>query len=288
MFSDLFRNLARVVGYAYCFAAGTLFTFQRKLQYIPSAQHPSHPIRLSASFAAIEEIFTVSEDGLKLHGWHWPAVKGSMYAHISILHLHGNAGNREHRLRWAYMIRQQLGCGITLMDYRGYGGNKGRPSEPGLILDAIAAIKWHYDRKNAVDAKLVLHLESIGSVAGITALLKVEPYVQRAISGIVVEGGLSSCIDIIRDNFRIFPLSLLMLDKWNNTCAAARQLSMKTHFLSLHGTSDAIVPLWCGRKLFDAVACEHKRFVHFNGGGHNDLLDQPTYIQTLEEFYARL
>ena len=79
-----------------------------------------------------------------------------------------------------------------------------------------------------------------------------------------------------------------MLDKWNNTCAAARQLSMKTHFLSLHGTSDAIVPLWCGRKLFDAVACEHKRFVHFNGGGHNDLLDQPTYIQTLEEFYARL
>jgi pimeloyl-ACP methyl ester carboxylesterase len=288
MFSALFHKLAKAVGYCYCIAAGTLFIFQRKLQYIPTTQRPIHPVHLSASFAEIEEIFTFSADGLKLNGWHWPAIKGSVYANISILHLHGNAGNREHRLRWAYTIRQQLGCGITLIDYRGYGGNKGRPSEAGLILDAIAAIEWHYHRRNVDQTKLVLHLESIGSAVGITALLRVQPHVQRAISGIVVEGGLSSCIDIVRDKFRIFPLCVLMLDKWNNTCVAARQLNTKIRFMSLHGTSDAIVPLWCGRKLFHAVACEDKSFVQFNGGGHNDLLDQPTYMQHLERFYAKL
>ena len=40
--------------------------------------------------------------------------------------------------------------------------------------------------------------------------------------------------------------------------------------LILHGTADAVVPFRFGEKLF-ALANEPKRFVRFEGGGHNDL-----------------
>ncbi len=83
-------------------------------------------------------------------------------------------------------------------------------------------------------------------------------------------------------------LSVLMLDKWSGTCAAASKLKVETCFLSLHGSDDTIVPLSLGRRLYEAVACKNKEFVQFVGGGHNDLLEQPTYLQTLGKFYTTL
>ena len=281
---DLFKAL---VG-SYFLAAGILFVFQRKLQYLPSAQRPPHPRRLSKHFESIQEISTLTEDGIELHGWHWPALEGGRHSKVSVLHFHGNAGNREHRLRWAYVLRLRLGCSITLLDYRGYGGNPGYPSEIGLILDALAGLRWLCSANVPGDVKLVIHLESIGSVAGINALSKLAPERRHLISGIVIEGGLSSCIEIAQERLRVFPLSILMLDKWSKTCSSARAIPRQTHVLSLHGVRDKIVPVKFGQKLFDAITCEQKQFVQFSGGGHNDLLDQPSYIQNLDVFYSQL
>ena len=281
---ELFKALVA----AYFLTAGTLFVFQRKLQYLPSEEQPPHPRRFSKHFESVQEICILTDDGIKLHGWHWPATEGGKHSNVSVLQLHGNAGNREHRLRWAYTLRYRLGCSITLLDYRGYGGNSGYPSEYGLILDALAGLRWICSADATRDMKLVIHLESIGSAAGINALGKLEPKRRLLISGIVIEGGLSSCIEVAQERLRVFPLSMLMLDKWSETCSAAAAIPLQTHILSLHGVRDEIVPMKYGLKLFDAIACEKKKFVQFSGGGHNDLLDQPSYIQNLDVFYSQL
>jgi pimeloyl-ACP methyl ester carboxylesterase len=284
----LFVGLAKLVACCYGTFVGVIFIFQRKLQYFPLAKRPPHPSHFSPFFASVEDISIVTADNVKLDGWFWPADKNRKHANVSILHLHGNAGNRQHRLGWAYAVRQRYGCAVTLVDYRGYGGNEGSPSEAGLILDAIAAITWHCDTNGGNGAKLVLHLESIGSVAGIGALRMLDPVRRTKIVGIVVEGGLSSCIDVVKDRLRFLPLSVLMMDKWSGACAAASKLTVETSFLSLHGSDDTIVPLSLGRKLYEAVACKNKEFVQFVGGGHNDLLEQPMYLQTLDKFYTTL
>jgi len=284
----LFAGLAKLVACCYGTFVGVIFIFQRKLQYFPLAKRPPHPSHFSPFFASVEDISIVTADNVKLDGWFWPADKNRKHANVSILHLHGNAGNRQHRLGWAYAVRQRYGCAVTLVDYRGYGGNEGSPSEAGLILDAIAAITWHCDTNGGNGAKLVLHLESIGSVAGIGALRMLDPVRRTKIVGIVVEGGLSSCIDVVKDRLRFLPLSVLMMDKWSGACAAASKLTVETSFLSLHGSDDTIVPLSLGRKLYEAVACKNKEFVQFVGGGHNDLLEQPMYLQTLDKFYTTL
>ena len=36
----------------------------------------------------------------------------------------------------------RMGLSVLLFDYRGYGGNPGRPSEDGLAADARAAQAW--------------------------------------------------------------------------------------------------------------------------------------------------
>ena len=53
----------------------------------------------------------------------------------------GNAGNRSDRLTLGTRLGAD-GAGVLLTDYRGYGGNPGRPSEDGLAVDARAALSF--------------------------------------------------------------------------------------------------------------------------------------------------
>jgi len=49
----------------------------------------------------------------------------------AVLSLPGNAGNRAARVALAAALAD-AGVHVLLVDYRGYGGNPGRPSEAGL------------------------------------------------------------------------------------------------------------------------------------------------------------
>ena len=50
----------------------------------------------------------------------------------------GNGGNRAGRATLAEELSER-GLAVLLMDYRGYGGNPGSPTEEGLAADAFAA-----------------------------------------------------------------------------------------------------------------------------------------------------
>mmetsp|Transcript_7604 Transcript_7604/g.27828 ORF Transcript_7604/g.27828 Transcript_7604/m.27828 type:complete len:286 (+) Transcript_7604:6893-7750(+) len=272
----------------YCYASlvGFLWIAQRRFQYFPSRESPPSICSLPSVFQQICTFEVLTTDKLRLKGWLWSRELNGALSHIFILHLHGNAGSRLHRLDWAYRVRTRFGCTVALFDYRGYGGNDGYVSEDGLIEDAVAAITWAHNQALKTHQKLVLHLESIGSAAGINALMRTPTEIR--ISGIVSEGGLSSCSDLAKNVFGYLPIELLMKDKWCNTLSSAKCLSRNTHFLSLHGQNDSIVPLWSGRRLYEAVNCEKKIFHEFGEGGHNDLMYQPSYFATLEKFFKSL
>ena len=295
-------NLARVGGAAYSAAMGlatiagcgyvsvcTLaFVFQRRLQYFPTKEHPPRVTTLPEVCQGIEEFSVRTEDGLLLQGWHWPAPPSGKHAKVSLLQLHGNAGSRHNRLYWAHHTRSKLGCAVTLLDYRGYGGSEGSATESGMIKDGKAGIQWAATRAAESGSKLVLHLESIGSAAGLNAAAGLREgggATGIAIAGIVVEGGLSSCVEIAQKLFSFLPLTLLMKDKWDGTCAAATSLDPDMPFMSMHGDHDEIVPLWCGRKLFDSVQ-GRKVWKEFKRGGHNNLMEQPGYFEALDNFYT--
>ena len=70
-----------------------------------------------------------------------------------------NIANRINRM----MRFAQAGLGVLLLEYRGYGGNPGAPSEAGLYTDAAAALDFLSRQEGIPGTRLALYGESLGS-----------------------------------------------------------------------------------------------------------------------------
>ena len=101
------------------------------MMYFPAAERVTPA---SAGFAVAEEIALATADGERVLAWHVPPRDGRPV----IVYFHGNGGNLGHRVT-RFRALADAGYGLMALSYRGYGGSSGRPSEPGIMLDAAAA-----------------------------------------------------------------------------------------------------------------------------------------------------
>lgn len=86
---------------------------------------------------------------------------------VTVIYLHGNAGNVGHRLDNAMEMYNLLKCNILMVEYRGYGLSSGTPSEAGLYKDALAAIQFLHRRDDICHTKIVLFGRSLGGAVAI-------------------------------------------------------------------------------------------------------------------------
>ena len=111
-----------------------LWTFQRRLIYLP---FPAHVPPAGAVLAEAREVTLRTVDGLTLGAWFLPPAEPSR--RLGVLVAAGNAGNRSLRAPLAAALARH-GLAVLLFDYRGYGGNRGRPTQRGLARDVRAAL----------------------------------------------------------------------------------------------------------------------------------------------------
>jgi pimeloyl-ACP methyl ester carboxylesterase len=125
-----------------------LAALQRQLIYFPdsTAVPPAGEV-----FEGARDITLRTSDGLALGAWFVPPSSASDM-HMAVLVAPGNGGNRLGRLGLAAELSLR-GLAVVLMDYRGYGGNPGSPSEDGLAKDAMAAVIYG-DRDSVVPTQL--------------------------------------------------------------------------------------------------------------------------------------
>ncbi|CAG9460965.1 unnamed protein product [Pedinophyceae sp. YPF-701] len=271
----------------YAVAAGAMFVFQRKLLFIPEPAWSDDILRRyfgDLSFEGLEDVKVHTQDGKTLRCDYWPAPatprgpRNAALSGVTLLMFHGNAGNRQLRRPWVRELRSILGCGIMMVDYRGYGGSEGSPSQAGFCADARAAVKWLRARL-ADDArkglvapshKVVYYGESIGTGVS-TYLASVD-----APDGVILHAPFSSAVDAAATlkPMQVFPIRLLMRDRFPST-TWCKKWPKEMPSLILHGTADDLVPLRLGRKLFDAIPAEKgiKAMVEIEGAGHNDVPD---------------
>src|SRR5262245_58159023 len=126
------------LSFAYLGLVLLIYLVQRQLQYFPDPSPVERPA--GEDLKTLEELNIVAADGTRLSAWYWPGERPD-----NILMFHGNGGHRGHRLDWARGFHE-LGFGVLLLDYRGYGGSDGSPTEQGLYLDAQAAFGWLHRR----------------------------------------------------------------------------------------------------------------------------------------------
>ena len=86
----------------------------------------------------------------------------------------GNAGDRSFRAPLAAAL-SAAGLSVLLLDYRGYGGNPGTPSEQGLLADGRAARAYVASRTDVDQKRIVYFGESLGAAVAVAMSLEHPP-----------------------------------------------------------------------------------------------------------------
>ena len=125
-----------------------VYFYQRKLLYHPGENNYLDEGPLNHK---IEKVYIQSENELVA----WRFVKNKNFK--TILFFHGNAGKIDNRI---YKLNEfsKLDINYLIFAYRGFSGNKGKPTEQGLYEDARAAKKWL--NSNGVEAVSYTHLRA--------------------------------------------------------------------------------------------------------------------------------
>jgi uncharacterized protein len=239
---------------AYALFCAAVYLAQRRMMYFPAAFLPTPQ---DAGLKCAETVTLQTSDGLKLTAWYAAAKTSSNLP--TIVYFHGNAGNIAGR---TFRIRKYLeaGYGVLLVEYRGYGGNPGKPTEDGLYLDGRAAMDF-LGQRGVEGPDTVLFGESLGSGVAVQLATEYET------AALVLEAPYTSTIDVAADVYWFLPVKLLMKDKFDSLDKINK---VKAPVLVLHGEHDRTIPVAHGRKLLSA-ANDPRRGVFFEHGGHNDL-----------------
>ncbi len=163
---------------------------------------------------------------------------------------------------------------IYLVNYRGYGGSTGNPTERGLVGDAIAL----YDQLRARHPQISVIGRSLGS--GVAVELASEREVER----LVLVTPFDSLVNVAGAHFPYLPVRLLMRDRYDSAGSAP---SIEAKTLIVVAGMDEIIPRERTDALVAAFRPGQARVVVLEGARHNDLDRGPRYLDALRGFLAQ-
>ncbi|MFZ5445626.1 MAG: alpha/beta hydrolase [Myxococcota bacterium] len=189
-----------------------------------------------------------------------------------VVHFHGNAEQVGH-LQWLAAAYAERGISFAAVEYPGYPGAAGSPSEESLLAAAVAALEHLTKVEHLAPERLVLVGQSIGS--GVAVQLAVRGWGRR----LILLTPYTSLPDVGARAFSWLPIRLLMRDRFDSL-AAAPQIKVPT--LIVHGTRDRVIPFELGVQLSTAIA--GSRLLRVDGADHNELWDSPAVYEQVVAF----
>ncbi len=220
----------------------------------------------------IEKIKIKTDDNIELLGWYH---NKDLKKHKTILFFHGNAGSLENRI---YKLNhfQEMNVNFLIIAWRGFSGNKGKPSEEGLYKDGNSAIKWLID-KGVAEENIVIYGESLGT--GVATHLSQN----KNFAGVILETPFTSMIDAAKTFYPYIPVKILLKDKYDNK---SKIKNISIPILIMHGEADQIVPFFMGKKIFE-IANEPKYSYFTKNDDHMMEFDE-SLIKALNSFLESL
>ncbi len=240
--------------------AAAAFFGQRSLIYYPERSAAGSAAGLVPGG---EDVTLRTSDGLALDAW---LVRPTgIDRRTAVLYLPGNGGHRAGRAPAAVALAE-AGFTTMLVDYRGYGGNPGSPSEEGLARDAEAAL----DRLRAAGfaAERTIYVgESLGTGVA-TRLATTHPP-----AALLLRSPFTSLPDAARAAYGV-PLGWVMRDRYD-TASRIGQVACPVTVLA--GADDEIVPATQSAAVAARARTLHEH-VELPGVGHNDDLWVSDYL----------
>ncbi|NPA25481.1 MAG: alpha/beta hydrolase [Deltaproteobacteria bacterium] len=160
---------------------------------------------------------------------------------------------------------------VYLVNYRGYGGSGGNPTEKALCQDALTI----FDHLTARHVKIAVVGRSLGSAIAIHLAA------QRPVARMLLVTPFASLTGVVRSHYFFLPVSWLLKDRYDNLAKIEAVSAPTTMIIA---GNDEIVPRRESELLQRAFSGKECRMVIIPGAGHNDLDLHPLYRQTLAGF----
>lgn len=253
MIKKIMPYLSLVVA-LYVGACAYLYFTQRTRLYEPTPQVES----------THAEIISLKSDGETLRIWHTGPADGD-----AVIYFGGNAEDVSEIIPdFTHAVPH---ASIYLVNYRGYGGSTGEPSEEGLFKDALAVYDFVRARYN--------HVSVVGRSLGSGVAIYVES--QREVKKLLLITPYDSIENIARKHYPYFPISLLLKDKFASDTRAA---SIAIPTMIILADTDEVIPHEHTEALIAAFkkTTPQRRVVPMST--HNTILASDVYWRDVEEF----
>ncbi|WP_162601148.1 alpha/beta hydrolase [Occallatibacter savannae] len=247
--------LLAIVAYAAIVAA--FYFSQRSLLYFPPRGYLE-----KAPNKRFLEVPVTTADGLSLKAWYAPASSKSS----TIVFFHGNGDS----LLGAAQIAEpyiRAGYGFLAVEYRGYSGLPGKPTEVGLYNDARACIE-KLIASGVAPQHIILYGHSLGT--GVAVQMARE----FPVGGLMLLAPCLSIASLAQIHYPFLPARLLVLDRFENDKKISH---IHVPVLIANGAEDQLIPPSHGAKLF-SLARDPKEYHSIPGTGHNDSFEGFTPI----------
>ena len=244
-----------------------LYSFQRNLLY-----HPTENNYYGDSLIVpIEKVKIKTKNNLELLSWYHE--KNINYK--TILFLHGNAGTLENRIHKINHFKD-IKINFLIISWRGFSGNKGKPTEQGLYEDANSAIRW-LKNKGFNEEDIIIYGESLGT--GVTT----EIAQNKNFAGIILESPFTSMIDAAKNKYPYFPIKFLLKDKYESYKKIKK---INSPILVMHGEKDSIVPFFMGKKIYELA--NEPKYSYFSKYDDHMMEYNEKLLQSLKNFLYSL
>ncbi len=225
-----------------------LFVMQRRLLYLPTRGG------ISEQAAA----------GLGLR--HWPSIQDYRgYTALveqpalrgTVVVFQGNAGSAYHRSFYLPAL-SRLNLRVVLVEYPGYGGRPGRPSENTLVADALSTIELAHQMYGE---PLYLWGESLGGGVAAAAIAQTEV----PIAGLALLTPWDSLPAVAQTHYSFLPARWLVLDRYNTI---ENLMDFEGPIAVILAGRDEVIPVHHGLNLYDSLP-GNKQIWLFEDAGHN-------------------
>jgi pimeloyl-ACP methyl ester carboxylesterase len=251
-----------------------MWVLQRRMIYFPQTGSPVPPA--AEVLPDARDVTLRTADGLGLGAWFVPA--GAPRRGMTVLVANGNAGDRSMRAPLATALAD-AGLSVLLFDYRGYGGNPGKPTEEGLALDVRAAHRYLTQDAGVPAERIVYYGESLGA-AVVTELATEYPP-----AGLLLRSPFTDLAAAGRAHYPFLPVRALLRDRYPLAETLGR---ISVPATVVYGSADRIIPPELSRAVA-AAAGGPVHVVEVSGADHNDLslLRGPELIRAVLDLIDR-
>jgi len=213
--------------------------------------------------AEAEEIRMENAD-VSLKIWHFNPRNSK-----AIIYFGGNAEN----VYWNVPAFREIfpDYSVYLVNYRGYGGSSGSPSETALFEDAVSI----FDRLSSQHESISLIGRSLGTGVA-TYLASV-----RQIDKMVLVTPFDSIVSVAQRGYPIFPVSLFLKDRYDSV---GRVASIKSATLVILAENDEIILRENSDRLISGFKSTDVLVEMIDDATHNSIGNSSVYWELLDDF----